>query len=164
MPRHRSGFPARVPISALLWLALILAGSGHFSMAATPPTLDLSQYHGKVVVVDFWASWCKPCRESVPWLNRMHQQYGGQGLVIIGVNVDAEHADAERFLRDMPIDFAIVYDSKGELARRFGLRGMPSSYVFDRSGKQVQTHLGFRLAKRDEHENSLRELLQQTVE
>lgn len=164
MPRAGTEFAAGARRFARLWLIATLAVACPIVAGAAAPPLDLSRYHGKVVVVDFWASWCKPCRESVPWLNRLHRQYADRGLVIIGVNVDAQDADAQRFLRDVPIDFEIVYDSKGELAKRFGVRGMPSTFVFDRSGKQVQTHLGFRLAKRDEHESSLRELLQQTAD
>jgi len=149
---------------ALGWLGATAAAFATGVAAATPPVLDLSRYHGKVVVVDFWASWCKPCRESIPWLNQMHRQYAGKGLEIIGVNVDAIAADAARFLRDVPIEFEIVYDPQGELAKKFSVRGMPSSYVFDRSGTQVQTHLGFRLAKRSENESSLRNLLNQPIE
>src|SRR4051812_46734565 len=127
--------------------------------AGTPPQLDLSQYRGEVVVVDFWASWCKPCRQSIPWLNAMRARYGASGLDVIGVNVDAEHDDAERFLRDVPIQFDIIYDPNGELAKQFKVQGMPSSYVFDRQGVLVQTHLGFQDAKKDRNEAALKDLL-----
>jgi len=110
-------------------------------------------------VLDFWASWCKPCRQSIPWLNEMKSRYAHDGLVIIGVNVDAEHADAERFLRVVPIDFEIVFDPDGEIASRYKLQGMPSSFVFDRTGKLVETHVGFRDAQKADHESALRRLL-----
>ena len=126
---------------------------------ASQPALDLSHYRGKVVVVDFWASWCKPCRSSIPWLNQMRSRYGSQGLVIIGVNVDAERDDAERFLREVPIDFEVLYDSQGVLAEHFKVQGMPSSFVFDRDGKLVSTHLGFRENRRTEHEAEIQTLL-----
>src|SRR3982751_3717434 len=125
-----------------------------------PGALDLAQHRGRVVIVDFWASWCKPCRQSIPWLNAMRVRYASQGLDVIGVNVDAEHADAVRFLRDVPIEFEVVFDPRGELAKAFKVQGMPSSFVFDRSGKLVQTHLGFRDAKKDENETALKDLLQ----
>ena len=136
-----------------------------FSCAAAlagRPTLDLADYRGRVVVVDFWASWCKPCRASIPWLNQMRSRYGAQGLVIIGVNVDAERADAERFLREVPIDFDVLYDSQGVLAEQFKVQGMPSSFVFDRDGKLVGTHLGFRENRRTEHEAEIQTLLSRT--
>jgi thiol-disulfide isomerase/thioredoxin len=126
---------------------------------AAPPTLDLAQYRGRVVVVDFWASWCKPCRQSLPWLNEMRARYGEQGLVIIGVNVDAQRADADRFLRDVPVDFEIIYDAQGALAQQFGLQSMPSSFVYDRDGKLAHTLQGFREARRAEHESQIQTLL-----
>ena len=137
-------------------VAALLACS---STMAAQPSLDLAQYRGRVVVVDFWASWCKPCRQSMPWLNEMRARYGSRGLVIIGVNVDAERADADRFLRDVPVDFEIVYDAQGELARQFGLQAMPSSFIFDRNGKLTHTLFGFREGRRAEHEEQLQTLL-----
>jgi thiol-disulfide isomerase/thioredoxin len=148
------------------WLALCgMALAGITSDAAQLPTapsttsLDLARFHGQVVVVDFWASWCKPCRQSIPWLNDLRARYGADGLVIIGVNVDADHADAERFQRDVPIDFEVIYDPQGKLAEQFGVKGMPSSFVFDREGRLAQTLLGFREARRDEHEAQIQTLL-----
>lgn len=130
---------------------------------ASQPALDLSRYRGKVVVVDFWASWCKPCRESIPWLNQMRARHGARGLVIVGVNVDAERADADRFLRDIPAEFEIVFDPTGVLATEFGLQGMPSTFVYDRNGKLVSTFFGFREKQRGKHEAELESLLSTTT-
>ena len=94
----------------------------------------------------------------------MRARYGADGLEVIGVNVDADRGDADRFLRDVPIEFEIVFDPQGELAKEFKVQGMPSSFVFDRTGKLVQTHLGFRDAKKDEHEAALKALLQQSTQ
>jgi len=127
--------------------------------AATPATLDLARHRGQVVIVDFWASWCKPCRQSIPWLNALRSRYGANGLVIIGVNVDAERRDADRFLRDVPIDFEVVYDPQGDIARQFKLKGMPTTYVFDRSGNIVETHVGFREATKEQAEAEIKNLL-----
>jgi thiol-disulfide isomerase/thioredoxin len=131
---------------------------------AASPDFDLVRHHGKVVVVDFWASWCKPCRESIPWLNEMHSRYGTDGLVVIGVNVDAEHADAERFLRDVPINFGVVFDPEGRIAQQFKVAGMPTTLVFDRTGKLVQSRIGFRAARKDEEETALQQLLSRKAE
>jgi thiol-disulfide isomerase/thioredoxin len=149
---------------ALLLAAVVIGGSVRGASSAGPESLDLTRHRGRVVIVDFWASWCKPCRQSIPWLNTMRERYGASGLTIIGVNVDAERADADRFLRDVPIEFEIVFDPKGDLARQFKVQGMPSSYVFDRAGKMVETHLGFRDAKKAENEATLRNLLSQPAE
>lgn len=141
---------------------LICAISG--ASPANTAAFDIARHHGKVVIVDFWASWCKPCRQSIPWLNAMRTRYGADGLEVIGINVDAERADADRFLREVPIDFELVFDPRGELAKEFQVRGMPSSYVFDRDGKLVQTHIGFRDARKDENEAALKALLQRPVQ
>jgi thiol-disulfide isomerase/thioredoxin len=148
----------KTPAGALV--VLWLSGWGLPLQAdVTAPDLDLAQYRGHVVVVDFWASWCTPCRRSIPWLNRMHAKYRDDGLVIIGVNVDRNRQDADRFLRGLPIEFRIVYDSDGELATQYRLEGMPSSYVFDRNGELAARHLGFQNAKRSEYEALFESLL-----
>jgi thiol-disulfide isomerase/thioredoxin len=147
------------------WLAALVMIAGSLAARAVAPgsSLDLDQYRGKVVVLDFWASWCKPCRQSIPWLNEMKSRYAHDGLVVIGVNVDAEHADAERFMRVVPIDFDVVFDPEGELAKRFKLQGMPSSFVFDRAGKLVESRIGFRDAQKSGHEADLKRLLSNSV-
>lgn len=121
--------------------------------------LNLEQYRGKVVVVDFWASWCTPCRQSFPWLNELQAKYGQRGLVIVGVNVDRNREDAIRFLNDVPANFPIVYDSAGTLASRYEVPGMPSSYVIGPDGSVIAKHIGFRKADRDARETEIRSLL-----
>jgi cytochrome c biogenesis protein CcmG, thiol:disulfide interchange protein DsbE len=147
-------------IAATLVGAVMAATVSAAAGSAAAP-LDLARHRGRVVIVDFWASWCKPCRQSIPWLNAMRARYGANGLTIIGVNVDAERRDADRFLRDVPIEFEVVFDPQGDLAREFKVKAMPTSYVFDRSGRMIDTHLGFRDAKKAEKEAALRKLLDQ---
>jgi thiol-disulfide isomerase/thioredoxin len=162
MSPRESGFGSFMRVVAMLFIAK-LASVASAAAPVTPDPLDLSSHHGQVVIVDFWASWCKPCRQSIPWLNSMRERYGARGLTIIGVNVDAERRDADRFMNDVPIRFQIVFDPHGELANRFQVKGMPSSYVFNRAGELVETNLGFRDAKKDEHEATLKNLLIQPV-
>jgi thiol-disulfide isomerase/thioredoxin len=147
----------RLPrIVARVLLVLSLAAG-----LATAGDFDLGRYRGKVVLVDFWASWCAPCRQSFPWLNSMQQRYADQGLVVIGLNVDRAREDADRFLRDVPAQFEIAYDPEGVLAKRYDLMGMPSSLLFDRSGRLVRTHVGFKLADREAREAQVRKLLEE---
>ncbi len=113
------------------------------SLPGKSGTVQLSALRGKLVYVDFWASWCGPCKESFPWLNEMQSKYGAAGLQVIGVNVDANRADAEKFLGDVPAKFTIAYDSKGETPNAFGVKGMPSSYLVAPDGKVVLVHAGF---------------------
>src|SRR5262245_38788292 len=108
----------RRPAAFFAIAALVMASTLPASLARADD-VDLARHRGHVVVVDFWASWCKPCRQSIPWLNEMRARYGTAGLVVISVNVDAERADAERFMRAVPIDFEVVFDPAGEIAKRF---------------------------------------------
>lgn len=146
-----------------LLLSIILACFALTAIAAdSDDALDLERLRGKVVVIDFWASWCEPCRHSFPWLNAMQTKYADRGLVIIGVNVDRDRADAERFLREIPATFRIVYDPAGALASHYDVPGMPSSYVLDAKGDVVGRHIGFRNALRAEREAELQKLLEKT--
>lgn len=99
---------------------------------------------GKVLLVDFWASWCVPCLKSFPWLDEMQAKHGAKGLQVIGINLDKTANDAERFLRRVPHGFTILYDSAGDTAKAYGVRAMPSSYLIDRSGALTLDHGGFR--------------------
>lgn len=145
----------RITLAVTLCLAALLAGG------TGNDTLDLDRYRGKVVVVDFWASWCVPCRRSFPWMNAMQEKYRDRGLIIVGVNLDSTAEEAARFLADHPARFEIAYDPGGELARRFDVIAMPSSYVIGRDGQQVARHLGFKVKKQDEYEALLVEALAQ---
>ena len=145
---------------------LNLLGSGFFLLAlsintaqATGKPLDLNPYKGKVVMVDFWASWCPPCKNSFPWLNKMARDKAAQGLVVIGVNVDENSADAKRFLAQIPAKFPIIYDPKGEYPSYYNIPGMPSTIIFDRNGKRLYTHQGFRLTKVMQYEAELNRAL-----
>lgn len=146
----------------LFTLVLLLIWLSTLSTAAhTAETLDLAKYRGSVVVLDFWASWCVPCKRSFPWLNEMHARYADKGLVIIGVNVDKDADEARAFLEKYPAQFRIHYDPDGELAEEFGVRGMPSSFVIGRDGQLAAQHLGFKVKKQAEYEATLATTLQQ---
>jgi cytochrome c biogenesis protein CcmG, thiol:disulfide interchange protein DsbE len=107
-------------------------------------TSHLSDLRGKLVYVDFWASWCGPCRQSFPWMNEMQRKYGARGLQVVGINLDAKRSDADGFLVEQRAEFAVAFDSKGESARRFGVKGMPTSVLIGRDGKVIHVHQGFR--------------------
>lgn len=121
--------------------------------------LSLDDLKGQVVLVDFWASWCGPCRESFPWMNSVQQRYGDDGLVIVGVNLDQESSAARAFLQQVPANFTIVFDSAARLPEAYGLMGMPSSYLLDRQGRIRATHTGFHSGRVDEYEANIAALL-----
>lgn len=127
--------------------------------AAESLLVDLNAYKGKVVYLDFWASWCVPCRQSFPWMNQMQRQYGKDGLVIVAVNMDQVRAEADTFLKQHPADFTVRFDAQGELAKNFKVRGMPSSALLGRDGKTIFLHEGFRSRDAPALEESIRSAL-----
>jgi thiol-disulfide isomerase/thioredoxin len=134
----------------------VLAGA---VMQAAPAhaqdALDLQAYRGKIVWVDFWASWCTPCRRSFPWLNEIMSRYSDQGFVIVGVNVDKERALADEFLRETPARFPIAYDPEGSMAEKYEVLGMPSSFLIDREGNVISSHIGFRRDEQEDYEAAI---------
>lgn len=110
----------------------------------------LSQHKGKVVLVDFWASWCGPCVQSFPFLNDLHAKHKDQGLQIIGVNVDEKADDAQAFLSNHPAGFSVMRDAGMQCVNDFGVEAMPSSYLIDRKGVVHHIHRGFRAGESDE--------------
>ncbi|MCE9680241.1 TlpA family protein disulfide reductase [Shewanella sp. AS1] len=123
--------------------------------------VTLEEFKGKVVYVDFWASWCGPCRKSFPWMNAMHAKYAQQGLAIVAINLDNDTSLAKQFLEKLPADFAIRYDPEGQASEAFNLLGMPSSFIFNKQGELVQTHVGFFTEDSDRYEQELRALLEE---
>ena len=123
---------------------------------ATPATaIDFGKLKGKIVYVDFWASWCGPCKQSFPWMNEMHTKYGPQGLEIVAINVDAKAADAERFLATSSAKFTVAFDAKGETPKQFGVKSMPTSFLVNSDGKITLVHSGFRDADRAQLETAI---------
>ena len=121
--------------------------------------LQLAGLRGKLVYLDFWASWCAPCRLSFPWMNAMQEKYGPGGLVVLGVNVDQRRPDADRFLAQVPAKFAIAYDPQGTAPKLYAIKGMPSSVLIDPQGRVLLVHAGFRDEERDELEARIRAAL-----
>jgi len=149
MFNHRPMYKNSLLLISALFLTL------QVGVATSDDEWDLSSHAGKVVIVDFWASWCVPCRRSFPWLNAMNQKYAGEGLVIIGVNLDADRSEAMRFLEEFPAEFSIFYDESKDLAREFGVVAMPSSFVIGRDGQVRKKHFGFKVKKQDEYESAI---------
>lgn len=118
----------------------------------------MSELRGKVVVVDFWASWCGPCRQEIPFLNELQAEFGDD-LVIIGVNLDRDEDNMEEFLEDNPMNFRVVHDEGQRVAARYRPERMPSSYIVDRQGVVRHVHLGFEASDRAEFRAHVAELI-----
>ena len=121
--------------------------------------LDLASHKGKVVYLDFWASWCKPCRASFPWMNSLLSKYPADKFTVITINLDAEKSEMQRFLDKVPAKFDIYRDASGSIAEKFQLEAMPTSYLIDADGKVVSKHIGFYTSKINEYEREIEELL-----
>ncbi len=121
--------------------------------------IALQQFRGKVVYVDFWASWCPPCLKSFPVLNGLEHDFKDRGLQILAVNLDEELKDAKEFLVKYPADFLVVLDASKQCAQSFKVQAMPTSYLVDRKGVVRHTSLGFRV----ESAKQLREQIEQLL-
>lgn len=122
-------------------------------------TLDLQALRGRVVYLDFWASWCVPCRQSFPWMQAMKDAYERTGLSVVAINLDQQRDDADRFLEKFHPSFEVRFDPQGTLAEQFRVSGMPTSVVIDRHGAVRYTHIGFRAGDSATYEQQLRQLI-----
>ena len=117
--------------------------------------IKLSELKGKAVYLDFWASWCGPCKQSFPWMNEMQAKYGAKGLQVLAVNLDQKPEDAAGFLQQNKADFLIAMDPAGQSAQKYNVKGMPSSLLIGRDGKVTLVHTGFNAASKVELERAI---------
>lgn len=144
-------------IRALCILSAVALGRSSPALSADP--LNLAALHGRVVYLDFWASWCVPCRQSFPWMQAMQGTYGPRGLTVIAINLDHDRSDAEAFLKKFPHAFDVRFDPGAASAEQFRIQGMPTSVVIDRHGNVRFTHIGFRPQDDAVYAEQLRQLL-----
>jgi thiol-disulfide isomerase/thioredoxin len=109
--------------------------------AGTP--VRLSDYRGKVLLVDFWASWCVPCKTSFPALDAIYREYQPKGLEVLAVNLDEQRRSADAFLAEHPHRVTVLFDPKGVAPEAFGVKGMPTSFLIDKAGTIRFTHTGY---------------------
>jgi thiol-disulfide isomerase/thioredoxin len=162
---------ASVTVVVSLALASVLFAGKHAPSgppATAPPfslpgrggsTVALTDLAGKVVYVDFWASWCGPCRQSFPWLKSMHDRYAAKGLTIVAINLDKERHDAEEFLHEFAPPFLVAFDPSGTTADAFRVGTMPSSFLVGRTGAILHAAAGFDEAGAPLLEQKIREAL-----
>ncbi len=155
----------RRPFLILALMALLAVPARAETMGVQPPVpipadrFDLGAYSGKVVLVDFWASWCKPCKKSLPWLRSMQETFGDQGLVVVAVNLDKAPGKAKAMMQELGADVVQVTDPDGTLAEAYGLEAVPSTFLYDRQGKLVSSHKGFDPDEADGRKAELNDLL-----
>jgi peroxiredoxin len=123
--------------------------------------LALKSFRGQVLYVDFWASWCVPCRVSMPALDALFRKHSARGFTVLGVNKDTTIADARRFLKRVPVAFPLAYDVQDGLAKAFDVKAMPSGYLVDRRGVVRRVHRGFTAETAAQLEREIEELLKE---
>ena len=154
-------------ISSILFAFILLSQNSYAALNQAPdinlPCIDgsvnLAELKGKVVYLDFWASWCEPCKKSFPWLHDIKQRFAEKGFEVVAVNLDKDRKLADEFLKVMDVNFVVAFDESGEVASNYKLKGMPSSYLIGRDGKLYASHIGFREKDKNKLEQAIKELL-----
>jgi peroxiredoxin len=156
--------------AAALALALpALAGSADAPAPAPAFTLaarggqevSLTQYKGQVVMINFWASWCGPCRQEMPLLESIYKKYNRMGFTLLGVNVEPDSQAANEWLKQTPVSFPILYDKDSRVSKLYDVAGMPSTVIIDRSGKLRMLHRGYKPGDENEYLDSIRTLIRE---
>jgi peroxiredoxin len=152
--------------SALVVSSLVSASTNSVAPTFTLPSragdnVSLEQLKGKVVMLNFWASWCGPCRTEMPLLEQMHKRYSSLGFTMVGVNVEANTADAERWLKDTPVSFPVLFDRESKVSKMYDVNAMPSTVFIDRKGNIRYLHRGYKAGDEGEYLNQIRALLKE---
>ncbi|MEW8390570.1 MAG: TlpA disulfide reductase family protein [Candidatus Thiodiazotropha sp.] len=123
--------------------------------------IKLSELRGQVVMVNFWASWCGPCRQEMPLLQQLFERYQSLGFSLLGVNVDEDRAAADKMLKDLPVSFPILYDDRSKVSKEYQVKAMPSTFMVDRDGRIRYLHKGYKPGYEEDYQQQIRELLRE---
>jgi peroxiredoxin len=123
--------------------------------------ISLAELDGQVVMINFWASWCGPCRQEFPLLEQMQQRYESLGFTILGVNVEENTADAERWLAGTDVSFPILFDRENTVSKLYDVHAMPSTVFIDRTGQVRYLHRGYKPGDENEYLNLIRTLVRE---
>jgi peroxiredoxin len=151
-------------VAALALTVPVLAGSPapQFSLASREgKDVSLTQYQGQVVMINFWASWCGPCRQEMPLLESIYKKYNKLGFTLLGVNVEPDSKAAIDWLKETPVSFPILFDKDSKVSKLYDVAGMPSTVIIDRSGKVRVLHRGYKPGDENEYMDSIRTLVKE---
>jgi thiol-disulfide isomerase/thioredoxin len=123
--------------------------------------VSLAQFKGQVVMLNFWASWCGPCRQEMPLLESIYKKYNRMGFTLLGVNVEPDSQAANEWLKQTPVSFPILYDKDSKVSKLYDVAGMPSTVIIDRSGKLRVLHRGYKPGDENEYLDSIRTLMRE---
>ena len=129
------------------------------SLAGKP--VNLADYRGKVVLLNFWASWCGPCRKEMPILEQLFKQYQAKGVTLVGVNVEPNSDDARKWLKSTPVSFPILFDRDSAVSKLYEVQGMPNTVILDRKGRVRYIHRGYKSGEENEYLDQIRALVRE---
>ena len=127
----------------------------------TGKNLKLSEMTGNVVLINFWASWCGPCREEMPLLNALHKKYQPLGFTVLGVNVEEDAKNARGFLKNFPVDFPVLLDNKNQVSKKYNVVAMPTTVVVDRDGNMRFLHKGYKPGDEEKYHKMVKKLVRE---
>jgi peroxiredoxin len=164
--RTRVGAAFAAAAATLLLALPALAGGGDaapdFSLPArSGKDLSLAQYKGQVVMINFWASWCGPCRKEMPLLDDIYRHYGKMGFTLLGVNVEPDRGSALAWLKQTPVSFPILFDAQNKVSKLFGVDVMPTTVFIDRKGNVRMIHVSYNPGDENAYLNEIRSLVQE---
>jgi peroxiredoxin len=153
-------------MTSALALSSLVGASASLAPSFTLPSrsgdnVSLEDLKGQVVMLSFWASWCGPCRQEMPLLDQMHKRYSALGFTLLGVNVEANTKDAERWLADVPVSFPVLFDKESKVSKLYDVSAMPSTVFIDRKGNVRYLHRGYKAGDEGEYLNQIRALLKE---
>jgi peroxiredoxin len=123
--------------------------------------LKLSEYRGEVVLINFWASWCGPCRQEMPVLSELHDKYKALGFTVLGVNVEEDSSKARKLLKKMSVSFPVLLDNESVVSKQYDVVAMPSTVLVDRNGNMRYLHKGYKPGLEDVYLQQVRELIRE---
>jgi peroxiredoxin len=123
--------------------------------------VKLSELRGEVVLINFWASWCGPCRQEMPLLDELHNQYKALGFTVLGVNVEEDTFQARKLLKDMPVSFPVLFDDSSVVSKQYDVIAMPSTVLVDRNGNMRYLHKGYKPGLEEVYLEQVRELIRE---
>jgi len=127
----------------------------------TGKTLALADFKGQIVLLNFWASWCGPCRQEMPILEQLNRQYHGKGVTLLGVNVEPDSAAAVQWLKATPVTFPILFDTDSKVSKLYEVAGMPNTVIIDRKGLVRYIHRGYAAGAENDYLNQIRGLIRE---
>jgi len=168
-PQVKSSLTALVASVGLI-AGLVLTSVSSFAKDEAPDftlkskesgNIRLSEQRGNIVLVNFWASWCGPCRDELPEMEALYQEYQDLGFEILAVNVDDEANKADVLLNDIEVSFPVLYDTLGDVSKLYDVNAMPTTVMIDRDGNQRLVHMGYRAGDEKKYEKALKILMRE---